>query len=225
MLLSTSVDRPVRSASPPQTASAAASVQPPCEDGEAREERLLVGAEQVVAPVDRRAERLLARGQVARAAGEEVEALLEPGEQRLRGEQLGARGGELDREREAVEADADLGDRGRVRVRHGEVGLDGAGALDEERDRLVLRERRDRRAGARGRAGRAAAPGTRARRRGGAGMRLVTSSFSCGASREQVGERGRRLDEVLEVVEDEQEPLLGEEAPEALGERERRRSP
>ena len=34
-------------------------------------------------------------------------------------------------------------------------------------------------------------------------MRLVTSSFSCGASREQVGERGRRLDEVLEVVEDE----------------------
>ena len=35
--------------------------------------------------------------------------------------------------------------------------------------------------------------------------------------REQVGRRGRRLDEVLEVVEDEQEPLLGEEALEALG--------
>ncbi len=133
-----------RRPSPPQTASAAGSVQPPCEDGEAREERLLVGAEQVVAPVDRRAERLLARGQVAWAAGEEVEALLEPGEQRLRREQLRAGGGELDREREAVEADADLGDRGRVRVRHGEVGLDGAGAFDEERDRLVLRERRDR---------------------------------------------------------------------------------
>ena len=33
-----------------------------------------------------------------------------------------------------------------------------------------------------------------------------------------VGERGRRLDEVLEVVEDEQQPLLGEEVPEALGE-------
>ena len=93
------------------------------EDGEAREERLLVGAEQVVAPVDRRAERLLARGQVAWAAGEEVEALLEPGEQRLRREQLRAGGGELDREREAVEADADLGDRGRVRVRDGEVRL------------------------------------------------------------------------------------------------------
>ena len=92
------------------------------EDGEAREERLLVRAEQVVAPVDRRAERLLAGGQVARAAGEEVEALLEPREQRLRREQLRARGRELDRERQPVEADADLGDRGRVRVREGEVG-------------------------------------------------------------------------------------------------------
>ncbi len=115
------------------------------EDGEAREECLLVRAEQVVAPVDRRAERLLARGHVPWAAGEEVEALLEPGEQRLRREQLGARGRELDRERESVEADADLGDRGRVRVGDGEVGLDGPGAFDEERDRLVLRERRDRR--------------------------------------------------------------------------------
>ena len=111
-----SVDRPARRPSAPQTASAAGSVQPPCEDGEAREERLLVGAEQVVAPVDRRAKRLLARRHVARAAGQQVKALLEPGEQRLRGEQLDPCGGKLDREREAVEADADLGNRRRVRV-------------------------------------------------------------------------------------------------------------
>ena len=195
------------------------------EDGEAREERLLVGAEQVVAPVDRRAERLLAGGQVARAAGEEVEALLEPGEQRLGREQLRTRGGELDRERQAVEADADLGDRRRVRVRDREVGLHGPGALDEERDRVVLRERRRARAGGPGRAGRAAEPGTRARRRGGAGARLVASSFRCRRGREQVGERGRRFEEVLEVVEHEQEPLLGEEMREALGRRDGAASP
>ena len=138
------------------------------EDGEPREERLLVRPEQRVAPVDRRAQRLLARGQVARAAGEQVEALLEPGEQRLRREQLRARGRQLDRERQAVEPDADLGDRRRVRARDGEVGLDRLRALDEERDRLVLRQRRElrqmRRVGQRS----AAAPGTRARRRGGA---------------------------------------------------------
>ena len=49
------------------------------EDGEAREQRLLVGAEQLVAPVDRRAQRLLALGQVARAAGEELEAAARAG--------------------------------------------------------------------------------------------------------------------------------------------------
>ncbi len=37
--------------------------------------------------------------------------------------------------------------------------------------------------------------------------------------REQLAERGCRLDEVLEVVEDEQQPLLGEEVLEALSDR------
>ena len=139
-LLSTSVASPVRTPSAPQTASAASSVQPPAKTARPREELPVLRAEQVVAPVDRRAERLLARRLVARPAGEQLEAPLEPGEQRLRREQLRARGRELDRERQAVEADADLGDRGRVRGRHGEVGLDRLRALDEERDRVVLRE-------------------------------------------------------------------------------------
>ena len=54
------------------------------------------------------------------------------------------------------------------------------------------------------------------------GMRLVTSSFSLRRGGEQLGDVGRRLDDVLEVVEHEQEALLGEEALEALGERTRR---
>ena len=150
--------------------------------------------------------------------------LLEPGEQRLGREQLGARGGKLDREREAVEADADLGDRRRVRVRDGEVGLHGAGALDEERDRLVLRERRD--------LGQMRGVGQVERRH----RELVLAGEVHGdaardeqlqlrRSREQVGERGRRLDEVLEVVEDEQQPLLGEEAARGSRRERRRRSP
>ncbi len=42
------------------------------------------------------------------------------------------RGGELERERNAVEPRAQLGDRRRVGVRHGEIGLLQARALDEQ---------------------------------------------------------------------------------------------
>ena len=54
-------------------------------------------------------------------------------------------------------------------------------------------------------------------------MRLVTSTFSCGAAASRSATARRRLEQVLEVVEDEQQPLLGEEALEALGERNARR--
>ena len=117
------------------------------EDREPREQPLLVLGEQRVAPVDRRAQRLLARRRVARAAAEHVEAA-EAREQRVRREELRPRRRELDREREPVEARADLGDGGRV----GAVGLDAiAGvprALDEQlrRERLVERRAPDTRA-------------------------------------------------------------------------------
>ena len=63
---------------------------------------------------------------------------LEPLEERLGREELRARGGELEREREAVEPRAELGDR-RVGL---EVGTHGVRALDEERDGLGFGERR-----------------------------------------------------------------------------------
>ena len=110
------------------------------EDGELREELTILRSEQVVAPVDRRAESLLPRRLVARAAREQLEAALQPGEQRLRREQLRPRGRQLDRQRQTVEADADLRDRRRVRRGDGEVGLHGPSALDEERDGLELGE-------------------------------------------------------------------------------------
>ena len=100
------------------------------EDGETGEELLLLGHEQVVAPLDRRSEGLLAGIRVA-AAFEQVEPLCKALED-LRGrERLRSGGGELDGERERVEASAQLGDLG--------GGLE-LRALAEERVRFGLGE-------------------------------------------------------------------------------------
>ena len=96
--------------------------------------------EQVVAPGDRAAQRLLAGRQVARAGGQDVELLLEPGEDRLGRQELDPRGGELDRERHAVQAGADRGDRRGVLVGDREAGPDRDGPLDEQPDGRVLAE-------------------------------------------------------------------------------------
>ena len=107
------------------------------EHREPGEERLLVLAEQVVAPRDRGAQRGMALVGVT-AALEEVEPLPDPLEQLLRAEQLDPRGGELDREREAVEAADQLVDGGRVT----DVGADRLRALEEQRDGVGLDHRR-----------------------------------------------------------------------------------
>ena len=110
--------------------------------------------EQVVAPFDRRAQRPLALGRVAGTARQDGERRVEPLEKPLGREQLRPRRGELDGEREAVEAAADL--------LHRRVGSDLApdrpGALDEERGGLLLREAG--RAGTPARPLRGAAPGS-----------------------------------------------------------------
>ena len=61
-------------------------------------------------PLDRRAKRVLACFRVA-AAFQEIESLSEPVEDLRRGEHTGAGRGELDREREVVEAATKLGRR------------------------------------------------------------------------------------------------------------------
>ena len=115
-------------------------LEPADEDRDPREERLLDRVEEVVAPVDRAAQRLLAGRQVARPAGQDREALPQPREEGLRREQLDPGGCQLDREREPIEARAQLGHRGRVLVRHREVVARSSGTLDEERDGVVLGE-------------------------------------------------------------------------------------
>ena len=78
--------RPAGSSGPPQTASAASSVKAPAKTREPDEQRLLGRGEQVVAPVHRRPERLLARQGRAPPAGEQAEAVVQPGGDRLDGQ-------------------------------------------------------------------------------------------------------------------------------------------
>ena len=153
------------------------------EHAEAREQGLLVGAQQVVAPLDRRAQRAVAVRQVGRAALEEVEPAAEPGHDRPRREHDDPRGGELQRQRQAPEEDAELGDVAGVRLGQGELGRAAraratnsstasirVSAASPARGRQV--ERRDR-----------VAPARRAIR---SGARLVTTTWSPGAACEQL---------------------------------------
>ena len=78
------------------------------EDREPRRQALLGVRQQVVAPVERRPQRLLARQRAARAAGQQAEALVQPGANASHGESAHARRGQLERQRDAVEPPADL---------------------------------------------------------------------------------------------------------------------
>ena len=117
----------------------------------------------VVAPLDGRAQRLLARQRGPAAAGEQAEAVVELGQDLLDPQHAGARRRQLERQRDAVEPPADLGDGRRVGVGERELGRDLAGALDEEPHRLEALER--------GRAAAAPRLGQRQRRAPGAPSR------------------------------------------------------
>ena len=95
-----------------QTSSAASSVQPPAKDRRGGANAACSSrVEQLVAPLDRRAQRLLALGRVARAAGEQSAGGSPSRSSSCSGgSATGSRRRELDREREAVEAPADLDD-------------------------------------------------------------------------------------------------------------------
>ncbi len=83
------------------------------EHREAAEQALLGVAQQLVAPVDRLAQRLLPHRQVGAAAGEQGQPPFEAAEHLRRREDADPRRRQLDGERQPVEAGADLRDRGR----------------------------------------------------------------------------------------------------------------
>src|SRR3954464_6838989 len=80
------------------------------EDAESCEEPPLLRGQQPPAPVDRRAERSRALGEVWGAVGKEPQPRAEPAQQRVRTQHLHPGRGELQRERKTIEAPADLRD-------------------------------------------------------------------------------------------------------------------
>ena len=78
---------------------------------ERREQRLLARCEQVVRPVQRRAQGALPLRQVGEPGGRQVQAPVEPVQQLRRGEQPDPCGRDLDRERHPLEPAAQLGRR------------------------------------------------------------------------------------------------------------------
>ncbi len=114
----------------------------PGEDAEAAEHDLLALVQPVVAPFHRRGQRLLAGEDGAGASCEEMEAIVELEGDSLNGHLAATSRRQLQRERDAVEAMADLRDRRGVRIVDHERRAGAAGAVDEQPDCLVLRERR-----------------------------------------------------------------------------------
>ena len=157
--------------------------------------------EEVVAPLDRAAERALPVGQITGACREEVKGRAQPLQDRLGRKDLDARRGELDGERQAVEPRADLGDGARVRGRDAEVWLDRDCALDEEPHRLRLREH----------LGSRREVGERERRHRELPFAVHTQRRAAGRDDPDVRRRAQQLSnerssrqELLEVVDDEQ---------------------
>ena len=129
-LLATSDETPSSTSVPsrpstPQTASAASRVQPPTKTRQPTEQGLLARLEQVVAPGDGVAQRLLAGRQVARATGQQRQALLQPREHRLRRQDSHAGRRQLDASGRPSSA-ADLGHGRGVLVGEREIGPDRA---------------------------------------------------------------------------------------------------
>jgi hypothetical protein len=104
------------------------------EHGKAREVRLDVVVEEVVAPVDRGAQRLLAEVGVARARAGSREGVVEARGDLRRREQIAAGGRQLHGEWQAVHAPADVGDDGGVGVVEDEDGIAGTCALAKQSD-------------------------------------------------------------------------------------------
>ena len=161
------------------------------EDGEPGEEGLLRGCQQLVAPVDGCAEGALAFGQISGAAGQKRQALLEPLEDLPGRECLHARGGQLEREGQLVEAATDLRD-GLVGP---EVGLDRPCSGQEEADALLVDEGRHRVL--------LLAPDVQR-------PPARHEHVEVGTGGEQAGDVGGRRDDLLEVVEEQEHRSIGD---------------
>ena len=190
--------------------------EPAGEDRQPPEEGLLGGGQQVVAPGDPGAHGPQPFRDVLRAVGEQGEAAAEPGQQRLRRQHGHPGGRQLDRQRQAVQAPADLHHRGRVLVGQHDGRAHRRGSLDEEPDGLVLDQRRCRHR-----------PGGIRERQRRDGQDVLTGDPQQRAARDQ--QRDARAadhqidqnrpggEDVLEVVEDQEQAPRAEGAHQRVG--------
>ena len=112
----------------------------PGEHAETVEHGTVPVVEERVRPVDGRPERLVAFHRGAAAAGQEPKALVEEAGDLVGRHGDDARGGELDRQRDAIEAPAHLGDGAQFGRAGVEVGLDRDRTFDEEADGGAARQ-------------------------------------------------------------------------------------
>ena len=153
------------------------------EDREPAEQQLLVRLEEVVAPLERRGQRLLPRRRRMAAAAQQAEAVVEPGGDRRGAQRSEPGSGELERERQAVEAKTDPGDVLGVLLVELEARRGRDRALRRRARRTRSRAARVAEAAARDQGcasegtRKTTSPGTRS------GSRLVARIVSCGAAR------------------------------------------
>ncbi len=165
--------------------------------------------QQFVAPVDQRAQRLLPRERRAVAARQQPETVVQAGGNGLDADRAHARGGELDRQRDAIQPVADLRDVRGVVLGQVKRRLRGDRALDEKPCGVRLGDFRKR--------GFALRIGNDERRQ--RIRRLAANVQPLAAGRENLYARQRLqqfrcefragVDQMLAVVEDEQQPAVG----------------
>ena len=187
------------------------------EDAEAFEQPLLGLLQQIVRPRDQRAQRLLALQQYATAAGQQLEAILQPLVDVVDGQRAHPRSGELQRERNALEARDEFGHRGRFLLGQRESRLLQLCPVHEKLHRCRTRQRFD--------AGR---PVRHRQRKHGIGLLAGhPQRFAAGRdnpdiwcrSQQRIGERRGGADQVLAVVENQEQLARFQIRAERLGER------
>ena len=116
--------------------------EPIGENRQLAKQALLLGVQEIVAPGDRRVQRLVTRRQVPRASGQQLQTLVQSPREVGRREHVDLSRGQLDRQGEAVEPAANVGDRPCVLTGDRERGLDRPGPLAKQPDRVVADHRR-----------------------------------------------------------------------------------
>ena len=175
----------------------------PGEDAEPAQDAPAPAVEEVVAPVDRRGQGLLPGQRGPRAAGEQPEAVVEVARRSARRSAPAAGRGQLERQRDAVEPPADLGDRRRLSSVTANDGPRPPRPLDEQPHRLVLDSAGTASEPSGGGAGsegtrQVTSPGTPS------GSRLVARTETAAPGEQRRRPAGAGVDQVLAVVQHEQ---------------------